>query len=154
MRYAAALSSKGRLTRCTVDGLTPHSTATVRTLRPAARAARIWLIGSWGGMRFGQRASAKWLKMMMAAVLMIVAVLMFATRRAMSTRAAGNSRGAERAVSRLEEIIGVVLRVGVAASSVFSRSAWGCRSFRPPARAPGGCCTSGSSSCLRRQWRV
>ena len=36
----------------------------------------------------------------------------------MSTRAAGNSRGTERAVSRLEEIIGVVLRVGVATSSV------------------------------------
>jgi uncharacterized membrane protein YfcA len=34
-------------------------------------------LGSWGGMRFGQRASAKWLKMMMAAVLLIVAALMF-----------------------------------------------------------------------------
>ena len=36
----------------------------------------------------------------------------------MSARAAGSGRGTERAVSRLEEIIGVVLRVGVATSSV------------------------------------
>lgn len=36
----------------------------------------------------------------------------------MSTRAAGNGRGTEAAVSRLEAIIGVVLRVGVATSSV------------------------------------
>ena len=34
-------------------------------------------LGSWGGMRFGQRASAKWLKLMMAAVLLIVSALMF-----------------------------------------------------------------------------
>lgn len=34
-------------------------------------------LGSWGGMRFGQRASAKWLKLLMAAVLFVVSVLMF-----------------------------------------------------------------------------
>ena len=34
-------------------------------------------LGSWGGMRFGQRASSKWLKIMMAAVLLIVSALMF-----------------------------------------------------------------------------
>jgi uncharacterized membrane protein YfcA len=34
-------------------------------------------IGSWGGMRFGQHAPAKWLKLMMAVVLLIVAVMMF-----------------------------------------------------------------------------
>jgi uncharacterized membrane protein YfcA len=34
-------------------------------------------IGSWGGMRFGQHAPAKWLKIMMAVVLIIVSVLMF-----------------------------------------------------------------------------
>ena len=34
-------------------------------------------LGSWGGMRFGQHAPAKWLKIMMAAVLIIVSVLMF-----------------------------------------------------------------------------
>ncbi len=34
--------------------------------------------GSWTGMRFGQRASAYWLKVLMAAVLIGVSVLMFA----------------------------------------------------------------------------
>ena len=33
-------------------------------------------LGSWGGMRFGQRAQAKWLKLMMAATLIIVSGLM------------------------------------------------------------------------------
>ena len=35
-------------------------------------------IGSWSGMRFGQHAPARWLKLMMAVVLIIVSVLMFA----------------------------------------------------------------------------
>jgi uncharacterized membrane protein YfcA len=35
-------------------------------------------LGTWGGMHFGSRASAKWLKVMMAAVLLVVSVLMFA----------------------------------------------------------------------------
>ena len=34
-------------------------------------------LGSWGGMRLGQRASAMWLKAMMAALLVIVSGLMF-----------------------------------------------------------------------------
>lgn len=34
-------------------------------------------VGSWGGMRFGQRASALWLKVLMAAVLIVVSGLMF-----------------------------------------------------------------------------
>jgi uncharacterized membrane protein YfcA len=34
-------------------------------------------VGSWGGMRFGQRASALWLKLLMAGVLIIVSGLMF-----------------------------------------------------------------------------
>jgi uncharacterized membrane protein YfcA len=34
-------------------------------------------LGSWGGMRFGQRASAKWLKILMALVLIVVSGLMF-----------------------------------------------------------------------------
>jgi uncharacterized membrane protein YfcA len=34
-------------------------------------------LGSWGGMRFGAAASAKWLKILMAAVLFIVSVMMF-----------------------------------------------------------------------------
>ncbi len=35
-------------------------------------------LGSWGGMHFGSRASAKWLKVLMAGVLVVVSVLMFA----------------------------------------------------------------------------
>ena len=34
-------------------------------------------LGSWGGMKFGQRASAMWLKVLMAAILVIVSGLMF-----------------------------------------------------------------------------
>ncbi len=34
-------------------------------------------LGSWGGMHFGARASAKWLKVLMAGVLVVVSVLMF-----------------------------------------------------------------------------
>jgi uncharacterized membrane protein YfcA len=34
-------------------------------------------LGSWGGMRVGQRAPARWLKLMMAAVLIIVSIMMF-----------------------------------------------------------------------------
>ena len=49
-------------------------------LMPALAAAAVLgvQLGSWGGMRFGERASAKWLKMMMAAVLLIVSAMMFA----------------------------------------------------------------------------
>ena len=35
-------------------------------------------LGSWGGLHFGSRASAKWLKVMMAIVLIVVSGLMFA----------------------------------------------------------------------------
>jgi len=38
-------------------------------------------IGSRGGMRFGQKASVKWLKLLMAAVLLIISGLMFARAR-------------------------------------------------------------------------
>jgi uncharacterized membrane protein YfcA len=34
-------------------------------------------LGSWGGMKFGAAASAKWLKILMAAVLIIVSAMMF-----------------------------------------------------------------------------
>jgi uncharacterized membrane protein YfcA len=48
-------------------------------LPPALAAAAVLGVqaGSWGGMRFGSAASAKWLKLLMAAVLLIVAALMF-----------------------------------------------------------------------------
>jgi len=35
-------------------------------------------LGSWGGMRFGRDTPAKWLKVLMAAVLIVVSILMFA----------------------------------------------------------------------------
>jgi len=34
-------------------------------------------LGSWSGMRFGQRASARWLKLLLAIVLFLISVLMF-----------------------------------------------------------------------------
>jgi uncharacterized protein len=34
-------------------------------------------LGSWGGMKFGQRASAMWLKVLMAGILVVVSGLMF-----------------------------------------------------------------------------
>jgi uncharacterized membrane protein YfcA len=47
-------------------------------LVPALAAAGVLgvQVGSWAGMRFGQRASAKWLKLLMAIVLFIIAVMM------------------------------------------------------------------------------
>jgi hypothetical protein len=35
-------------------------------------------LGSWGGMRFGARASAKWLKLLMAIALFVISVMMLA----------------------------------------------------------------------------
>jgi uncharacterized membrane protein YfcA len=48
-------------------------------LQPGLAAAAVLgvQLGSWGGMRFGARASAMWLKVMMAGVLIVVALLMF-----------------------------------------------------------------------------
>jgi uncharacterized protein len=34
-------------------------------------------LGSWGGMRFGQRASARWLKLLMAILLLVISIMMF-----------------------------------------------------------------------------
>ena len=49
-------------------------------LVPALAAAAVLgvQLGSWSGMHFGQRASAKWLKLLMAAVLFMVSAVMFA----------------------------------------------------------------------------
>jgi uncharacterized membrane protein YfcA len=48
-------------------------------LEPALAAAAVLgvQVGSWGGLRFGAAASAKWLKILMAALLFIVAAMMF-----------------------------------------------------------------------------
>ena len=52
-------------------------------LVPALAAAAVLgvQLGSWGGMHYGARTSAKWLKLLMACVLFIVAVLMFTRSR-------------------------------------------------------------------------
>ncbi|HJZ71358.1 MAG TPA: sulfite exporter TauE/SafE family protein [Vicinamibacterales bacterium] len=48
-------------------------------LEPALAAVAVLgvQLGSWGGMRFGAAASSKWLKILMAIVLLVVAVMMF-----------------------------------------------------------------------------
>jgi uncharacterized membrane protein YfcA len=48
-------------------------------LQPALGAAAVLgvQLGSWGGLKFGAAASAKWLKILMAAVLFIVSAMMF-----------------------------------------------------------------------------
>jgi uncharacterized protein len=48
-------------------------------LEPALAAAAVLgvQLGSWGGLKFGAAASAKWLKILMAAVLVIVSAMMF-----------------------------------------------------------------------------
>ena len=48
-------------------------------LEPALAAAAVLgvQLGSWGGLKFGAAASAKWLKILMAAVLCIVSAMMF-----------------------------------------------------------------------------
>jgi uncharacterized membrane protein YfcA len=48
-------------------------------LEPALAAAAVLgvQLGSWGGMRFGAAASAKWLKILMAVVLFVVSAMMF-----------------------------------------------------------------------------
>lgn len=48
-------------------------------LEPALAAAAVLgvQLGSWGGMKFGSAASAKWLKILMAAVLFVVSAMMF-----------------------------------------------------------------------------
>ena len=80
MRAAAATSAF-------MIGVTATSGAVVYygqgQLQPALAAVAVIgvQIGSWIGMRFGQRASVRWLKMLMAAVLLIISGLMFARAR-------------------------------------------------------------------------
>ena len=64
-------------------GVTATAGATIyyghHQLEPALAAAAVLgvQLGSWGGMKFGAAASAKWLKLLMAAVLFIVSAMMF-----------------------------------------------------------------------------
>ena len=52
-------------------------------LQPALAAVAVLgvQLGSWSGMQFGQKASVKWLKLLMAVVLMIISGLMFSRAR-------------------------------------------------------------------------
>ena len=68
-------------------------------------------LGSWGGMRFGAAASAKWLKILMAGLLFILVGGDVHAGRPMNPDR-GNA-----AATPLERVIGVVLRAGVMASS-------------------------------------
>jgi uncharacterized membrane protein YfcA len=76
MRAAAATSAF-------MIGVTATSGAVIYygqgRLQPALAAAAVLgvQLGSRGGMQFGQKASVKWLKMLMAAVLLIISGLMF-----------------------------------------------------------------------------
>lgn len=80
MRAAAATSAF-------MIGVTATSGAVIYygqgQLEPALAAVAVIgvQIGSWGGMRFGQKASVKWLKILMAAVLLIISGLMFERAR-------------------------------------------------------------------------
>ena len=80
MRAAAATSAF-------MIGVTATSGAVIYygqgQLQPALAAAAVIgvQIGSWGGMRFGQKAPVMWLKILMAAVLLIISGLMFARAR-------------------------------------------------------------------------
>jgi uncharacterized membrane protein YfcA len=80
MRAAAATSAF-------MIGVTATSGAVIYygqgQLEPALAAVAVIgvQIGSWGGMRFGQKAPVKWLKVLMAAVLLIISVLMLTRSR-------------------------------------------------------------------------
>ena len=80
MRAAAATSAF-------MIGVTATSGAVIYygqgQLQPALAAAAVLgvQLGSAGGMRFGQKAPVKWLKLLMAAVLLIISGLMFARAR-------------------------------------------------------------------------
>ena len=76
LRAAAATSAFMIGVTATAGGVIYYGTG---QLVPALAAAAVLgvQLGSWGGMRFGQRASAKWLKLLMAAVLLIVSAVMF-----------------------------------------------------------------------------
>jgi len=76
MRAAAATSAFMIGVTATAGAVIYYGTG---QLVPALAAAAVLgvQLGSWGGMRFGQRASAKWLKLLMAIVLLVIAGLMF-----------------------------------------------------------------------------
>jgi len=76
LRAAAATSAFMIGVTATVSAVIYYGRGEIVPVLAAAAVLGVQL-GSWGGMRVGQRASAKWLKILMAAVLVIVSGLMF-----------------------------------------------------------------------------
>jgi uncharacterized membrane protein YfcA len=76
MRAAAATSAFMIGVTATAGAVIYYGRGQIVPVLAAAAVLGVQL-GSWGGMHFGQRASVKWLKIMMAAVLIVVSGLMF-----------------------------------------------------------------------------
>jgi uncharacterized membrane protein YfcA len=76
MRAAAATSAFMIGVTATAGAVIYYGRGQILPILAAAAVLGVQL-GSWGGMRFGQRASAKWLKILMAVVLIVVSGLMF-----------------------------------------------------------------------------
>lgn len=76
MRAAAATSAFMIGVTATAGAVIYYGRGEILPILAAAAVLGVQL-GSWGGMRFGQRASAKWLKILMALVLIVVSGLMF-----------------------------------------------------------------------------
>jgi uncharacterized membrane protein YfcA len=76
MRVAAATSAFMIGVTATAGAVIYYGRGQIVPVLAAAAVLGVQL-GSWGGLRFGQRASAKWLKILMATVLLVVSGLMF-----------------------------------------------------------------------------
>jgi hypothetical protein len=76
MRAAAATSAFMIGVTATAGAVIYYGRGQIVPVLAAAAVLGVQL-GSWGGMRFGQRTSVMWLKMLMASVLAVVSVLMF-----------------------------------------------------------------------------
>jgi uncharacterized membrane protein YfcA len=77
LRAAAATSAFMIGVTATAGAVIYYGRGQIEPVLAAAAVLGVQL-GSWGGMRFGAAASAKWLKILMSAVLFIVAAMMFA----------------------------------------------------------------------------
>jgi uncharacterized membrane protein YfcA len=76
MRVAAATSAFMIGVTATAGAVIYYGRGQIVPVLAAAAVLGVQL-GTWGGLRFGQRASVKWLKILMAAVLVVVSGLMF-----------------------------------------------------------------------------
>jgi uncharacterized membrane protein YfcA len=76
MRVAAATSAFMIGVTATAGAVIYYGRGQIVPVLAAAAVLGVQL-GSWGGMKFGQRASVLWLKVLMAGVLVVVSVLMY-----------------------------------------------------------------------------